>query len=63
MKISEVIFWLEKRKAELGDVNVCVHNTCHDMPCESFLFQMKENELYIPYCKDDVVVGDFLMIE
>lgn len=44
-------------------MNVCVHNSCHDMPCESFLFQMKENELYIPYCEDNVVVGDFLMIE
>ena len=58
-----MIFWLEKRKAELGDVNVCVHSTSHDMPCESFLFQMKENELYIPYCEDKVCTGDFLMIE
>lgn len=63
MKISEVICWLEKKKDEQGDVNVCVHNTCHDMPCESFLFTMKENEPYIPFCEDRVVVGDFLMIE
>ena len=63
MKISEVIRWLEKIKDEQGDVNVCVHSTAHDMPCESFVFQMKEDELYIPFCEDDVVVGDFLMIE
>lgn len=63
MKISEVIRELKKIKDEQGDVNVCVHNSCHDMPCESFIFQMKENELYIPFCEDDIVVGDFLMIE
>ena len=63
MKISEVIKELKKIKDEQGDVNVCVHNSCHDMPCESFIFQMKENELYIPFCEDDIVVGDFLMIE
>ena len=63
MLISEVIEWLEKIKAEQGDVNVCVHNTCHDMPCESFLFQMKENEPYIPFCEDRVCTGDYLMIE
>lgn len=63
MRVSEVIDWLEKIKAESGDVNVCVHNTCHDMPCESFLFTMKENEPYIPFCEDTIVVGDFLYVE
>lgn len=63
MKISEVISWLEKIKDEQGDVNVCVHNTAHQMPCESFLFQMKKNELYIPFCEDRVCVGNYLMIE
>ena len=63
MKISEVIFWLEKMKDEQGDVNVCVHSTSHDMPCESFLFTMRENELYIPYCEDKVCCGTFLYIE
>lgn len=62
MKISEVIGWLEKMKKEQGDVNVCVHNTSHDMPCESFLFTMKEDELYIPFCEDRVCVGDYLYI-
>ena len=63
MRIGEVIVWLEKIRAEKGDVNVCVHNTCHDMPCESFLFTMKENEPYIPFCEDRVCEGDFLYIE
>ena len=63
MLISEVIAWLEKIKEEQGDVSVCVQNTCHDMPCESFLLQMKENEPYIPFCEDRICVGDFLMIE
>mgnify|MGYP003291385735 CR=1 FL=1 len=45
MKLDEVIWWLEKIKEEHGNVNVCVHNTCHDMPCESFLFTMKTDEL------------------
>ena len=63
MKISEVIRWLEKIKGEQGDVNVCVHSTSHDMPCESFLFTMKKEEFYVPFCEDEIVVGDFLMIE
>lgn len=63
MLVSEVISWLEKIKAENGDVNVCVHNTCHDMPCESFLFQMKTDEPYIPFCEDGICTGDYLMIE
>jgi len=50
-------------KKEHGEVNVCVHSTSHDLPCESFLFMMKENELYVPYCEDTVVEGDFLYIE
>ena len=63
MLVSEVIEWLKKIKEEQGDVNVCVHNTSHDMPCESFLFQMKKDELYIPFCEDRVCKGDYLMIE
>ena len=63
MLVSEVIEWLEKIKAENGNVNVCVYNTCHKMPCESFLFQMKEDEPYIPFCEDRVCTGDYLMIE
>ena len=63
MLVSEVIEWLEKIKAEKGNVNVCVYNTYHKMPCESFLSTMKENEPYIPFCEDRVCVGDFLMIE
>ena len=62
MRISEVIGWLEKIKAEKGDVNVCVHNTSHDMPCESFLFTMQENEPYIPLCEDRICLGDFLYV-
>ena len=42
---------------------MCVHNTSHDMPCESFLFTMKEDESYIPFCEDRVCTGDYLMIE
>lgn len=63
MLISDVIWWLEKIKEEQGEVNVCVYNTCHKMPCESFLFIMKEDELYIPLCEDRVCTGDYLMIE
>lgn len=63
MLISDVIWWLEKIKEEQGEVNVCVYNTCHKMPCESFLFTMKEDELYIPLCEDRVCTGDYLMIE
>lgn len=63
MLVSEVISWLEKIKEENGDVNVCVYNTCHQMPCESFLFTMKEDELYIPICEDGVCIGDYLYIE
>ena len=63
MKLSEVVEWLEKIRAEHGDVNCCVHNTSHDMPCESFLFTMKEDEPYIPYCEDRVCKGDYLYIE
>ena len=63
MLVSELIEWLEKIKDENGDVNVCVYNHCHEMPCESFLFNMKENEPYIPFCEDRVCCGDFLMIE
>lgn len=63
MLISEVIRWLEKVREEEGEVNVCVYNKCHEMPCESFLFQMERNQLYIPYCEDTVLAGDFLMME
>lgn len=62
MIISEMIWWLEKMKEEHGDVNVCVHNTSHDMPCESFLFQMREGEEYIPFCEDKICTGDFLYV-
>lgn len=63
MLISELIVWLLMKKEEYGDVNVCVHNVNHDMPCESFIFNMKNNEPYIPFCEDRVCTGDFLMIE
>ena len=62
MIISELIWWLEKMKQEHGDINVCVYNYCHEMPCESIVPEYRDNDFYINFCEDDVEEGEFVYL-
>ena len=38
-------------RQEHGDINVCVYNYCHEMPCESIVPEYRDNDFYINFCE------------
>lgn len=62
MLITELIWWLEKALQEHGDINVCVYNYCHEMPCETIVPEFHEKDYYVNFCEDDILEGDFLFL-
>lgn len=62
MMLDDLIEYLEKFREEYGNVNVCVYNYCHEMPCETILVDFHEDDFYVPFCEDDILVGDFLFL-
>ena len=64
MKLGELIDCLKKCEEKYGgDMNVCVYNYCHEMPCETIVPQLHNNEFYVNFCENDILTGDFLMLE
>ena len=49
-------------KKEHGDINVCVYNYCHEMPCESIVPEYRDNDFYINFCEDDIEEGEFIYL-
>lgn len=63
MKISDLIDCLKIVQGKYGeDINVCVYNYCHEMPCETILPEFHDNDFYVNFCEDDVEVGDFILL-
>lgn len=60
--LDELIEYLQKCQEEYGNVNVCVYNDCHGLPCETILADFHKDDFYVPFCEDDVFVGDFLYL-
>ncbi len=63
MLLGELISCLEKCRDKYGNVNVCVFNDCHMLPCEAVVPVFYEDRPFVVFCEDDVVRGDFLMLE
>lgn len=63
MKLKELINCLKRcEKKYGGDINICVYNYCHEMPCESIVPELHNDEQYINFCENDVLEGDFLLL-
>lgn len=62
MLLEELIGYLQKCYEEYGNVNVCVYNYCHELPCETILAEFHEDDFYVPFCEDDILVGDYLYL-
>ena len=64
MKLGELIDCLKICEEKYGgDMNVCVYNYCHEMPCETIVPQLHDNDFYVNFCENDILNGDFLMLE
>lgn len=63
MKLDELICCLKRCKEKYGNINVCVYDRCHEMPCESIVPEFEKEMEYKNFCEDDVLVGDFLMLK
>lgn len=64
MKLGELIDCLKKCEEKYGgDMNVCVYNYCHEMSCETIVPQLHDNDFYVNFCENDILTGDFLMLE
>ncbi len=63
MKLGELIDCLKKCEEKYGgDMNVCVYNYCHEMPCETILPIFHDDDYYVNICEDEILIGDFLLL-
>lgn len=64
MILDDLIECLSKvREKHGGDINVCVYNYCHEMPCETIVPLFHDDDFYVNFCEDDILQGDFILLE